>query len=488
MKISSRIEENIKEIKNIFKNDSIVIYREFYIRDKHNTRCFITYIDGMANSRMINDNILFPIMETCLEDITSKYSTGDIIFNKYLPAGGVKKVSTTEEAVNEVLMGNTVLFIDNSDEAIRVDTVGWEKRPVSEPDSEKLVRGPREGLTESLITNMALIRRKIKNPDLKFQFRELGEVTKTSICVCYIENIVSQKILDEVNIRLDKINIDGILDSGYIQEFIKDSPFTPFKTIGDTERPDVAASKLLEGRVVILCDGTPFALTMPFVFLEYFLINEDYYNNFYYATINRFIRWVGLFFTTSVPAIYTALVTFHQEMIPTSLLLSISASRQGLPFPTIVEALGMLFVFELLREAGVRIPTVVGQTISIVGALVIGQSAVEARLISAPMIIVSALTGISSFLAPKMGAEIIIIRVALLLMASFIGLYGYIFGVIFFIILLSSIRSFGVPYMINISSMNPQDQKDVLFRSPWPFMYKRPKLFTGWNKQRQKKS
>jgi spore germination protein KA len=223
---------------------------------------------------------------------------------------------------------------------------------------------------------------------------------------------------------------------------------------------------------------------VPFTFVEYFNVNEDYYSNFYYATVNRIIRWIGFFLASSVPAIYVALITFHQEMLPTQFILSISASRQDVPFPTIFEAILMLFIFEVLRETSVRMPTVIGQTISIVGALVIGQAAVEAKLISAPMIIVAALTGITSFIVPKMQGELILIRIIFLLSASFIGLYGYLFGVIGMFIHLASLRSFGIPYMINIGTLSPADVKDVILRVPWQKMKTRPKLVTQQNKIR----
>lgn len=358
MKISKKIDDNLNEIRNIFKDDQGVIYREFFLKNKADMKCLTVYVDGMADITMINDYIIKPLMEICPGDETSELSIMKI-FNEIMPSGEIKRVLNFEDITRDVLSGNTAFLMANSDEALIVNTIGWEKRVVGEPDTEKVVRGPREAFTESLTTNLSMIRRKIKNTDFKFKFKEIGKITKTKLSICYIENIVSPKILDEVIKRLDKIKIDGYLIPG-IQELIKDAPFTPFKTIGSTERPDVVAGKLLEGRVAILCDATPFAMTMPFVFLEYFQINEDYYNNFFFASINSIIRWIGFFLTTSVPAIYVAWVTFHQEMTPTPLLLSISASRQGIPFPTIVEALIMLFIFEILREAGVRIPTVVG--------------------------------------------------------------------------------------------------------------------------------
>ncbi|HYF75300.1 MAG TPA: spore germination protein, partial [Candidatus Nitrosocosmicus sp.] len=255
--------------------------------------------------------------------------------------------------------------------------------------------------------------------------------------------------------------------------------------IGHTERPDVVVGKLLEGRLAVFCDGTPFVLTLPYILIEYFHFNENYYNNFYFATFSRILSFVGFFITTSIPAIYTALITFHQEMLPTPLILSISAARQGIPLPTIAEMIGILFIFETLREASVRIPAVVGQTISIVGALIIGQAAVEAKLISAPIIIIAAAAGITGFLVPKMEQAVIILRLIFLLASAFMGLYGYIFILILTYIHLTSMKSFGIPYLLFASSLVAEDQKDAVIRAPWWFMNKRPKMLVDKNTKRQ---
>jgi spore germination protein KA len=331
------------------------------------------------------------------------------------------------------------------------------------------------------MTNLTQIRRRLKTPDLKFTFRTLWSRTRTKAAICYIDGLVNEKILQELLERLDGINIDGILDTGYIQEVIKDSPLSPFNTIGNTERPDVVVGKLLEGRIALVLDGTPFALTLPYVFIEYFQVNEDYYNNFYYASISRLIRILGSVITISAPAIYIALTTHHLELIPSPLLLSISAARYGIPFPTVIEAIMLLFVFEILRETGLRIMPNIGQTSSTVGALVLGQAAVQAHLVSAPIIIVVAITGITDLLIPQLKGASLIMRFTLLFLSCFSGLYGYIFGIIFLLIHLFGIRSFGIPYMMDFNSFNAQDLKDTVIRAPWWYMQNRPKIITANN-------
>jgi spore germination protein KA len=475
---------NLNELKTMFGKDETVTFREFCCK-KDPSICFcIAFVNGMIDKNSIHGQIIKPIIEAELNDALDINQLLNAISMEVISAASVQQISGLENIIQALLTGNTILFVKEFEKAVVIDTSDWDKRPITEPESEKTVTGPREGFTENIGSNMVLIRRKLITSNLKLEFIDLGSETKTKICICYLESIVDKKIVEEVNKRIKKIEIDSILDSGYLQEFMKDNPSTPFKTMGYTERPDVVAGKLLEGRVAIICDGTPVALTVPFTFVEYFNVNEDYYSNFFYATINRIIRWVGFFLASSVPAIYIALITFHQEMLPTQLLLSISASRQNVPFPTLVEAMLMLFVFELLRETSVRMPTVIGQTISIVGALVIGQAAVEAKLVSAPMIIVAAITGITSYVVPKMQGEMIILRLVFLVSASFIGLYGYLFGVIGMFIHLASLRSFGIPYMINIGSFKPADAKDVMIRAPWQKMKSRPKLLAQQNKMR----
>lgn len=485
--LSKSIKKNIQIFKNIFSEDETIRYREFTTKGEIPLKVAIIFVDGMANSEIINENILKPLMSSSISKGINIKAI-EKISNNIVDAGDVKRETDIYEVVGEILYGSTAIIIDGEKEILLIDTKKWETRAVSQPVSENVVRGPREGFNESIITNLSLIRRKIRNPDLKFNFKEIGVRTKTKICVCYISGVANKKIVNEVHKRLDNIEIDGILESGYIEELIKDSPLSPFATIGHTERPDIVSAKLLEGRVAIVVDGTPFVLTLPYLFIEYFQMNEDYYDNFIFASFDRLLTLVGFFIATSLPSVYTALVTYHQEMIPTPLLLSISALREGLPFPTIVEALVMLLAFEILRVGGIRLPTPLGSSISFVGALIIGQAAVQARIISAPMVIVVALTGITNFLMPKMVGPLIIVRTAFLILSSFLGLYGYIFGVIGLFIHLMSMRSFGIPYTLNLGSIRPQEVKDTSIRAPWWLMYYRPRLIGGKNPVRKKNS
>lgn len=480
--LSRSLESNISIIKELFKDDETLIIRRFENELNNDIKCCILFADGMISSSMLNDNILRPILLNTTID--SKKNILDTIMNHVLSSNSVKKVSDINSIIDAIVRGNTVLFAEGSAEALTIDSKGWQTRAIEEPDGERLIRGPREGFTESLLMNLSMIRRKLSTNKLKFKYRTIGVQSHTKICLCYIEGIANDQILKELNKRLDEINIDGITASGMIAELISDSAISPFKSVGSTERPDIVAAKMLEGRIALIVDGTPVALTLPHIFIEYFQANEDYYINYYFSSINRLLRVLCFILTISLPAIYVSLTSFHQEMVPTPLIISISAARQGVPFPTFVELLVLLIVFEILREAGTRMPSAIGQALSIVGALVLGQAAVEARLVSAPVVIVVALTAISGLVLQKLSGALMVSRIIFLFFSSTIGLYGYIFGVLGLLIHLFSLRSFGVPYMLTLMNFNPQDIKDTVIRAPLTFMKYRPKFMAPDNRVR----
>jgi spore germination protein KA len=479
------LNENIEIFKSKFANDGTVIYRLFENKDASIKYCII-FINGMCNNEVVNENVVRPVMDNSEVIDPDSKNLIEIIMNRVLIVGEVKKECKLDVITRALVYGDTILLIDGSNEVLVINTKGFPVRNIEEPQSETIVKGPREGFTESVIVNLALIRKKIRTTDLKFKRKVIGERTKTTVYICYLEGLAEEKILQELERRLDQIEIDGILDAGSLEEFIKDEPLSPFTTIGSSERPDTIVGKLLEGRIAVICDGTPVVLTLPFIFLEQFHVNEDYYNSFFMGSINRLARFIGFFLTTSVPAIYVALITYHQEMVPTTLLIGIYQAREGVSFPTVVEAMLMLFAFEILREAGLRLPKHIGQAVGIVGALVLGDAAVNANIISAPMVIVTAITGISSFLLPQMLGGLIFIRLIFLILASVLGLYGYIFGVIGLFIHLMSMKTYGIPYGTDIYPTEFKDLQDMAIRSPWWMMNYRTKLVAK-DSMRQKK-
>ena len=324
------------------------------------------------------------------------------------------------------------------------------------------------------MTNLSLIRRRLRTNELKIKSYTLGERTKTQMSICYIDGLVKKSVLDELYKRLNKIKMDGVLDTNYIAELIRDNSYSPFRTTGYTERPDVVVAKLLEGRVALVLDGTPVVMTIPYLFIENFQSNEDYYLSYYYTSFQRILRIVSYFLTISVPAIYIGAFAFHLETMPAQLMVSIASERISVPLPGGIEAYLMLIIFDILKEAGMRMPSSAGNALSIVGALVIGQAAVEAKLIAAPMIIVVSIVGITGLLVPKMNASISIVRFALLTIACVFGLTGVVLGMSAVLIHILNLNSFGVPVLSSLNKFKFQDVKDSVVRSPWQTIIKRP--------------
>lgn len=487
MTLSRKLEDNIELFKQILKNHEDINYR--IIENYYNRKvkiCLIS-VDDMTDKELINNNIIKPIVLAKIENFKMFNNKLNEIVNSLILANEITKTSDVCELITSLLYGDTILLFDGLDEAILVRSRQLKTRSITEPTSERTIKGPKEGFIELLSVNISLIRRRISDPNLIFKFKEIGKVTKTNICYCFVKGIANDEVVKELEYRLSNImEVDAILSHQHLLELIRDEPHSIFETIGTTERPDSVVSKLLEGRVAILVDGSPVAITIPFIFQEYFQASEDYYINYYYASINRLIRYLCFFITISTPAIYISLVTFHREMVPTQLLLSIISARQGVPLPGVLEVLILSFIFEILREAGVRFPEQIGSAVSIVGALIIGEAAVSARLVSAPIVIVIALTGISGFLLYPLNGAIIILRTVFLVISGFLGMYGYILGTIVLVLHLMSLESFGVPYMLNITSTKKQELKDTVIRAPWWSMRLRPKIIGKINPVRSK--
>lgn len=483
--LSRSLFDNISLFKNIFKNDDTLVIRDFQNKKLKIAQCCIIYLDGMVDAEIVNENIIEPVLVEDLADNIDIKNLLQELKRKVIVSNKITIETDVDKIVNSIIYGSTLFLLEGYDKALVISSKGWQSRPISEPPSTRIVRGPREGFTESIIDNLSMVRRKIANPNLKFKLKEIGKITHTKTYICYIEGLALDEVLNELEQRLSKIEIDGIIDSGYIQELIKDEPYSPFETVGASERPDVIAAKLLEGRVALFVDGSPFVLTVPFVVVENFQASEDYYNNYILSTINRLLRGITAVTSITIPAIYLSLVTYHQEMIPTTLLLSISASRKDVPIPSSLSLFFMLTIFDLLREAGTRMPVPIGQAINIVGTLVLGQAAVEARLVSAPIIIVTALTGITTLINMNFLGATIIFRNFLLLGASLLGIYGFFMCIIIMYLHLMSIRSFGIPYMMNVTRAKNHDGQDAWIRAPWWTMTLRPKIIAAKNLVRQ---
>ncbi len=481
--VSKKLSKNKTSLQSVIKESFDIVYYEFETADKQ--KYLIVYLDDIIDKEILDRDVIGALIKNAdgkknvSKNISVEYLKSIIYFTN------IRHSSAMAEIIEKLLAGDTVIFAENLDEALCLPSQGWIQRSIIEPEAEIITKGPREGFVETLKTNRSMLRRKIQNPNLVFEALELGRQTGSAINLVYLDNIANKQILAELKKRLRKIDIDAILDSGYIEELIRDEMFSPFNTVGYTERPDIIAAKLLEGRIGILCDGTPVALTVPFLFVENLQANEDYYTSFVAASINRTLRYISFLLTVFVPGLYVALVTTHHEIIPIKLLFSLIAARVGVPFPTIIEVLLMIILFELLRESGLRLPKGLGQTVSIVGALVLGQAAVEAKIISAPVVIIIAITAITSFIFYRVNGMIMVSRLIITLLGGLFGLYGVTLGLIAIFIHMYSLQSFGIPYMSYIGSTKGQELKDTLVRAPWWYMYLRPKLISKRNYIRQ---
>lgn len=470
--LSGNFDADIALLKSDFKNDDMLVER--YIENQNNPsiRFCLIFFDGMINKRVLDSDLIRPLTEYDFRP--SGETVIDIVAKRVTLSDSVTKTGDINELIESLVYGDTLLVADGCDKALILNSKGWTTRSIIEPENEKILRGPREGFIESLAANLSMLRRRIRTSDLKMNFMTFGTRTKTKACICYIDSLVNKNALAELQKRLNSFTIDSALDVNYISEFIEDSHYSPIETIGSTERPDIVAAKLLEGRIAIFLDGTPVVLTCPYLFIENFQSNEDYYINHYFATFGRFLRIIAFFLSTGTPAIYLALTTFHHEMLPSTLMMSIAMEREGVPFPTVIEAIGLLIVFEMLRETGTRMPNSIGQALSIAGALVIGQAAVDARIVSAPMIVIIGLAAITGLMIPRLKGFVIWMRFVLLLMVSIIGLYGYMICMIGVLVYLMNMTSLGIPIIRPNVSWRLKYHKDTLIRAPWPNLTDRP--------------
>lgn len=457
--ISTALADNEAALRKIFQNDGVFRLRHVASRDG-GIRCFIAYFDGMVNNQIVDLNILRPLT------LCGGTLTPETLTTRVITTDSFEITDDLSAACASMILGDTLIFLEGAAQAVSASTKGYQIRSVEEPEGEKNIRGPREGFTESLITNSALLRRCLLTPDLKMEMQSVTTLCDQKICLCYLDGSVDRRVLEKLKERLKRVRLQAALSANYIEELIRDARRSPLKTVGVTEKPDIAAAKILEGRIAILLDGTPSVLTVPFLFLEYFQTGNDYYSNFWLGSVQRLLRILGAFLSVSVPAVYISLICFHQEMLPVKLLISIGSAREGVPLSAVLELFLLLGAFELLNEAAIMMPQGIGNALSTVGGVIIGQAAVEARFISAPLVIIVAFTGLTDLMVPKMKEAMLLSRVSLLILSAVIGLYGYILGLLLILGYLISIESFGVPYTSFLASWRTADLTDTAVRAP----------------------
>ncbi len=468
MKFFEDFEENRKYIKSVFKNCDDIVFKDFSAAGKN---CFMVYTDNIVDGETIENAILTNLM--------FRFEGGDkeALEERGIAVGEVEKAASFEEAIDAVLLGDTAVFFENT--AFIVSTKGWPSRGVPETETEMTVYGSKDAFTEQASTNTVLIRRRIRDTALKVKRIKCGRRSRTDIALMYMEGIAREDVVYSVLEKINSLDVDMIIDSGYLEQLMLGRKLSPFPQMQLTERPDKAAASLYEGRVVVVVDNSPFVIIVPAVLNVFFQAAEDYYENWQTASFLRFLRFLAGFGAAFLPGLYIALTVFRPDIIPSSLALKIAAGRGNVPFPTIAEVFIMEIAFELLREAGVRLPSPVSSAIGIVGGIVVGQAAVDAGIVGSAVVIVVALGGICSFVVPNtaMVSALRMVKYFMIILCSFLGIFGFWASILFLTAHLCRLKSFGFPYLYPFcggSQNDYTDFKDSIIRMPIYLMKKRP--------------
>lgn len=475
-KIFTEIDKNLDFLKYKYNalicND--VIIREFSLLAQNiEYKAFVMYIDGMVDSPVINEFILSPLMmrnranifddkqkkfvsEEKIDNVTLKNfkkskekNLVDFIYNSLIPQNSVDKVTDFSDVYSAINMGNCMLFVDSLDTAFNLDVKGFKQRNIDSPSNEVVVRGSQEAFVENIRTNTSMIRRLVNNENLVMETLTVGQITKTQVSIGYIKSLANEDLVAEVRYRINNLSVDYLISSGQLEQLIQDSPESLFPQMVATERPDKVSNFLLEGRVVIVVNGSPYVLVAPGVFVDFITSPEDLNLKYQFSNLEKIIRLLAIFLSLLLPGIYIAVTNYHQELIPTELLFTIAAAKESVPFPTFVEILLMEVSFELIREAGLRVPTPLGSTIGIVGALILGEAAVSASLVSPVLIIIIAITGICSFSIPDFSLNFTfrIYRFVYIILGYMAGFLGISFGIFIQLAIMCKLKSFGSPYI-----------------------------------------
>ncbi|WHY01620.1 spore germination protein [Neobacillus sp. DY30] len=466
-RISPLLLENVAEIQKIFSDTPDLVVKKIVIKQ---TKCpaVLVYLSGLTDTKTIHNHVLSPLIFEANQE--------DQDFEVQVSLGQVKEKDTWQDIENAILQGNSVLFIDKRNKAFIYDTQGWPQRGIEDTNIESSLRGEHVGFTETGSSNIAMIRRHIQNRELKMKEMTVGARGNLKLTIMYLADVVNPEVLKELLDRINKLEVESILNAASLAEYIEDNPYSPFPQLFLTERPDFASGEILQGRIVIVVDRSPNVLIGPATFEIFFKSMDDYGARWLVASFIRLMRYFGFFVAIFLPATYIAVIAFHFEIIPLKLLLSIGASRERVPFPPFIEAIVMEITLEMLREAGIRLPAKIGQTVGIVGGIVIGQAAVEAGIVSNIMVIVVALTAIASFIIPNydMGAAIRMLRFPMMVAASLFGFVGITVGLMTLIIHFISLESLGTPYGSPIAPLRFPDWKDLFIRFPAWSIVKRP--------------
>lgn len=509
--IFPELNKTIETIESIFAGWGDIVKKEFELkRQGENRSIYIVYVDGLTDNEMVERTITHPLLyewrdeenernpqTTGYKNNAEKGTTADYekalgfyqIFNRETEAVDMKELSSMQEAVMGILQGDTAIFIDGQDKGILLSTKKYPTRSVSSPEKESGLKGPRDSFNENFRLNTALLRRRIKDPKLKLEQGDVGLRSHTVYGLMYMEDLAESELLARIRDKLDSFTIDGIYDSGMLVHLLEDKWYSPFPQVQTTERPDKAASAILEGRVVLVVDNSPEVIILPTTLNTFFQAADDYYNRFAVGTFARMIRYIAAYLAVLLPGLYVAITCFYPQVLPTDFLLAIVGARNDVTFPVVVEVLLMEFLFELLREAGIRLPGQMGNTIGVVGGLIVGQAAVEASLVSTIVVIVVALTAICSFAIPneEFASTFRLLKFVMILLGAILGLYGILLGILVIQIHLASLESFGIPYMMPLTSGTVDEGvefQDFVMRKPIFTMKDRPIYAKAGNRRR----
>lgn len=474
-KISKLLRENEQYMRQRLQNCADVFIRPMRLGDERKVDCLIVYLEVTVSNMMLDDSALGKLINHFWE--IPPEGIGEFMKYNSLGVADAKKLYTMEEAIAALLAGNAIFFVDGFDAAMKISSKGYPGMGVTEASTEKVLRGSKEGFCDSVKTNSALIRKRLRDTRMKVEEHFMGVRSNTLLQILYIEDMAQEGLLENIRERLEEFEIDGILDSGMVEQLTEDSWMSPFPQYQTTERPDRAAQELLNGRIILLCDNSPVALILPGCFSGFMESSEDWYSRFEMVSFLRVLRYLALLAATILPGLYLAVIRFHTQILPTNLLLSFAEAREGVPFSSVVELLFLELSFELIREAGVRIPGALGNAIGIVGGLIIGQAAVEANLVSPIVVIIVALTALGSLAVPneEFASAFRLLKYVFLFLGGYLGIYGIVLGGYLTLSHLAGLLSFGVPYLVPfVKKEREHDVGDGILRIPFRRRTKRP--------------
>ncbi len=469
MDVYSTITDNKNKIESDFKDCSDFLLRECKV---NGTDCIVCVLDGMVDSLQLSHMIMNPILS-----FSGEYETAAELFDtlktSVVNSLELSEVTTFEDIYYFLSSGFAIVFIDGVSKCLSLGIQGFTKRSTDEPPTESDIKGAKECLTETLNDNKAILRRRIKSPDLKLKQFKIGSAAKTSVVIAYVKGAADDTLVAEVEKRITSAPITNLKDYGELSEYLDSKISSYFSAVGNTERPDTLCSKLLEGRVAVLMDGSPFAVYVPYLFTDAFSTVDDYDNLPFYATLNRILKYLAFIASIVLPGFYVATGTFHQELIPTSLMYTIASAEATTPFSLMQEALMVLVLYEVMREAGVRLPKMIGHAVSIIGALVIGDAVVNAGLVGTPMLVVVAVTAIASYVIYPLYESISVLRIIFIVLGGFTGIYGIVLGICVICVNIAALNPYGVPYSAPVSPLSLKSIGDVFYRQNWRKLSKR---------------